>query len=61
MRERFERARREGDLPATANVPALTLFLVSMMNGLAVQACSGHSREALNSAVDLALQAWPGA
>ncbi len=61
MRERFERARREGDLPATTDVPALTLFLVSMMNGLAVQACSGHSREALNSAVDLALRAWPSA
>jgi AcrR family transcriptional regulator len=59
MRERFERARREGDLPASTNVPALTLFLVSMMNGLAVQAISGHGRDALNSAVDLALKVWP--
>ena len=30
-----------------------------MMNGLAVQASSGHSREALNSAVDLALKRGP--
>ncbi len=59
MRERFERARREGDLPASTDVAALTLFLVSMMNGLAVQACSGHSRESLDSAVDLALRFWP--
>jgi AcrR family transcriptional regulator len=59
MRERFERARREGDLPAGTDVPSLTLFLVSMMNGLAVQASSGHTRDALNSAVDLALQVWP--
>jgi AcrR family transcriptional regulator len=59
MRERFERARREGDLPASTDVCALTLFLVSMMNGLAVQACSGLSRESLHSAVDLALQVWP--
>jgi hypothetical protein len=59
MRERFERACREGDLPAGTDVPALTLFLVSMMNGLAVQASSGHSRDSLNSAVDLALKAWP--
>jgi AcrR family transcriptional regulator len=59
MRERFERARREGDLPPDTDVPALTLFLVSMMNGLAVQATSGHSRDSLNSAVDLALKAWP--
>ena len=61
MRDRFDRARREGDLPASTDVPALTLFLVSMMNGLAVQAKSGHGREALDSAVDLALQVWPAA
>jgi AcrR family transcriptional regulator len=59
MRDRFDRARREGDLPASTDVPALTLFLVSMMNGLAVQANSGHGREALDSAVDLALKVWP--
>jgi AcrR family transcriptional regulator len=59
MRDRFERARRESDLPASTDVPALTLFLVSMMNGLAVQASGGHSRDALNRAVDLALCVWP--
>ncbi len=30
-----------------------------MMNGLAVQANSGHNRDALNRAVDLALSVWP--
>jgi AcrR family transcriptional regulator len=59
VHERFERARRESDLPADTDVQALTLFLVSVMNGIAVQASSGRSREALNSAVDLALRAWP--
>jgi hypothetical protein len=59
MRDRFERARRESDLPASTDVPALTLFVVSMMNGLAVQASSGHSRDALNRAVDLALTVRP--
>ncbi|HSY35651.1 MAG TPA: TetR/AcrR family transcriptional regulator [Acidobacteriaceae bacterium] len=59
MRDRFERARRDGDLPASTDVPALTLFVVSMMNGLAVQASSGHTRDALNRAVDLALSVWP--
>jgi AcrR family transcriptional regulator len=57
--ERFERARREGDLPAGTDVQALTLFLVSVMNGIAVQASSGRSRDALNSVVDLALRVWP--
>jgi flagellar biosynthesis protein FlhB len=59
VRERLERARREGDLPETTDVEALTLFLVSVMNGIAVQASSGRSREALNSVVDLAMTAWP--
>jgi AcrR family transcriptional regulator len=59
VRERLERARREADLPANTDVEALTLFLVSVMNGIAVQASSGRSREALNGVVDLALTAWP--
>jgi AcrR family transcriptional regulator len=59
VRERLERARREADLPADTDVEALTLFLVSVMNGISVQASSGRSREALNSVVDLALTAWP--
>ena len=59
MCERFERALREGDLPSATDVSALTLFLVSIMNGIAVQACSGHTRDELNRVVDLALAVWP--
>ncbi len=59
VRERLERARREGDLPADADVEGLTLFLVSVMNGIAVQASGGRGREELNRVVDLALAAWP--
>jgi len=59
VHDRFERARREGDLPAETDVQALTLFLVSVMNGIAVQANSGRSREALNSVAEYALKVWP--
>ena len=59
VRDRLERARREHDLPAATDVEALTLYLVSVMNGIAIQANGGRSREALNSVVDLALTAWP--
>jgi len=59
IEERLERARRDGDLPAPTDVPALTLFLVSVMNGIAVQAAGGKSRDALNRVVELALTAWP--
>lgn len=59
VRERLERALREGDLPASTDVQTLTLFLVSIMNGIAVQANSGRSSEELNCVVDLALSVWP--
>jgi AcrR family transcriptional regulator len=59
VRDRLERARRDADLPPGTDVEALTLFLVSVMNGVAVQATGGRSREALNAVVDLALTAWP--
>jgi AcrR family transcriptional regulator len=59
IEERLERARRDGDLPKSTDVPALTLFLVSIMNGIAVQAASGKRKEALNRVVELALSAWP--
>jgi AcrR family transcriptional regulator len=59
VHDRFERARRDGDLPAGTDVQALTLFLVSVMNGIAVQANSGRSREALNTVAEYALKVWP--
>jgi AcrR family transcriptional regulator len=59
VHDRLERARREGDLPAATDVQTLTLFLVSVMNGIAVQASSGRSRDSLNSVADLAMPAWP--
>jgi AcrR family transcriptional regulator len=59
VRERLDRARREGDLPAGADTQALTLFLVSLMNGIAVQAAGGHHRDAFDTLIDLAMAAWP--
>jgi AcrR family transcriptional regulator len=59
IEDRLERARRDGDLPPDADVSALTLYLVSVMNGIAVQAAGGKSPSALNRVVDLALAAWP--
>jgi hypothetical protein len=60
IRERLQRARRDGDLPAASNPEALTHYLISVMNGISVQGASGHSRDDLNGVVDLALTAWPG-
>ena len=59
MRERLERAKREGDLPQTADAAALTRYLSTVLQGMAVQALGGATREDLIEVAELALKAWP--
>lgn len=59
LRERFERAVREGDLPPTADPALLAGYLTVTAEGMAVHATSGASREVLRGIADAALQAWP--
>ena len=59
IRERFERAQSEGDLPAEANPANLARFIATVVRGMAVQASSGASREELEAVIVLALRAWP--
>jgi AcrR family transcriptional regulator len=59
IRARFDRARNEGDLPPTTDTEALTLYIISVMHGIAVQAASGFSSDQLYRVVDLALTNWP--
>ncbi len=60
VRQRFERARADGDLPAETDAADLARYVVTVMRGMAVQAASGASREDLRRVAELALQAWPG-
>jgi AcrR family transcriptional regulator len=59
LRERFERAQREGDLPATANCSVLAAYVCAILHGMAVQAKSGFDREMLEMVVDQAMSNWP--
>jgi AcrR family transcriptional regulator len=59
VRQRFERARAEGDLPADADPADLARYVVTVSQGLAVQAAGGASREELRRVVELALRPWP--
>jgi AcrR family transcriptional regulator len=58
--ERFERAKRDGDLPADADVAGLTGYLFAVMQGMAVQAGAGATREDLERVLDTSLMMWPG-
>ena len=59
LRKRFERARREGDLPRTANPADLARYVATVAHGLSVQAASGATRAELTRVVKTALRAWP--
>jgi AcrR family transcriptional regulator len=59
--ERFERAKKEGDLPADVEVESLTNLLYAIVQGVCIQAGSGATRSELNRLVDTGLAMWPSA
>lgn len=59
LRQRFERAQAEGDLPATADPATLAAFVMTMTQGIAVQAKAGVERLMLQAVADQAMTAWP--
>jgi AcrR family transcriptional regulator len=59
VKKRFERAKREGDLPAGANPAELANYVSTLLEGMAVQAASGASRKELERVAEMALRAWP--
>jgi AcrR family transcriptional regulator len=59
FRERFERAVREGDLPAGTDCATLARYIATVLNGLAVQAASGATEKELRQVAAVAMRAWP--
>lgn len=59
LRERFERAKAEGDLAETAKPDALAAFVMAVTHGMAVQAKAGFSRTMLEAVAEQALSTWP--
>jgi AcrR family transcriptional regulator len=59
IRDRFERAVLEGDLPSDTDPTALARFVVTVNFGMSVQAASGASRAELLPVVQTALRACP--
>ena len=60
LRERFARAKAEGDLPAETDAGDLARYVMAVMHGMSVQSTGGASREELQGVIDLALRGWPG-
>ncbi len=59
LRARFERAKADGDLNAEADPQALARFVVTVQQGMSVQAAGGASRDDLMAVAEMALKAWP--
>jgi AcrR family transcriptional regulator len=59
VRQRFERALADGDLPADSDPADLARYVIAVMQGMAVQAAGGASREELRRVTEIALRAWP--
>ncbi len=58
--ERFVRAKQEGDLPDGIEPEAMSCYLSTIMQGMAVQSSGGASRETLERLVQTTLAMWPG-
>lgn len=60
IRQRFERANADGDLPADAKPADLARYLAAVIYGMAVLAAGGASREDLQRVAEAASRARPG-
>ncbi|WP_326560529.1 TetR/AcrR family transcriptional regulator [Micromonospora sp. NBC_01796] len=60
MRDRFQRAVDEGDLPAANSPDDLARYIMTVSEGLAVHASAGATQQDLERVVELALRVVPG-
>ena len=61
LHDRFQRAVDEGDLPADADPGLLARYVMTVANGIAVQAAGGAGGDELRQVADVALRNWPPA
>jgi AcrR family transcriptional regulator len=59
LRKRFERAIAEGDLPKGSDSADLARYISAVVQGMAVQAAGGVSREQLRKIAGMTLRTWP--
>jgi AcrR family transcriptional regulator len=59
LRRRFQRAKREGDLPQSADPADLARYVMTVLQGMAVQGADGASPDQLRRVAQVALRAWP--
>ncbi|WP_239143644.1 TetR/AcrR family transcriptional regulator [Actinoplanes philippinensis] len=59
LRDRFRQAVTDGDLPAGADPDLIARYVMTIANGMAVQAAGGATRAELQQVAATALRNWP--
>ncbi len=59
VRKRFQRALVDADLPADSDPADLARYVLTIIQGMAVQAAGGARGKALRGVAEMALRAWP--
>jgi AcrR family transcriptional regulator len=59
LRRRLGRAKREGDLPKNADPAELARYVMTVLQGMAVQGADGASPDQLRRVAQVVLRAWP--
>jgi hypothetical protein len=59
LRRRLQRAKREGDLPQSADPAELARYVMTVLQGMAVQRADRASPDQLRRVAQVALRAWP--
>jgi AcrR family transcriptional regulator len=59
LRRRFQRAKKEGDLSSDIDPADLSRYVMTISQGMAVQAAGGASRADLQRVVATAMRSWP--
>ena len=59
LRERLEHAISEGEIPPDFDPAAYARYIMTVLEGMSVQAAGGASREDLHKVAEMTLRTWP--
>jgi AcrR family transcriptional regulator len=59
LRERFERAKDEGELPPAFQSDDFARYIMTVLEGMSVRASAGATQEELRKVADMTLRTWP--
>jgi AcrR family transcriptional regulator len=61
LRERLERAINDGEIPPEVDPADYARYIMTVLEGMSVQAAGGASREDLHKIAEMTLRTWPAA